>query len=171
MGVRRYDVFNPRFLGSWVGQYGIFPFIFAFGTIVVTFRKQRILISALNFVGAILCIAFVICAAGIMAAYLSTADEPGDSLPLATAGKDRDDFVSNAMQACINKFGPEWKERQLPDRLLSEYCACSANNIADATTRDEIIYFVKNGAFAPSLIPKIGPASAKCGAIIHNWTR
>jgi hypothetical protein len=50
----RYDIFNPGFLGSWVGQHGVVPFIFVFITIVVTFRKQGILISTLNFVGAIL---------------------------------------------------------------------------------------------------------------------
>jgi hypothetical protein len=167
----RYDILNPSFLGEWVGHYGVFPFIFVCGTIVWTFRKHGILISSLNLVGAMICIAFLICAAGITAAYFLTANESGASLPFSTAGKDRDYFVSNATQACINKYGPEWKERQLPERLLSEYCACGASNLADATTRDEMIYFIKNGAFAPSLIPKFGTASTKCGSIIYNGTR
>ena len=31
----RYDIFNPNFLGYWVGRYGMFPLLFVFITIVL----------------------------------------------------------------------------------------------------------------------------------------
>ena len=166
-----YDILNPSFLGSWVGQFGFFPFLFVFITVVVTWKKHGIFMSLLNLTGAVLGIAVLVCAAGISAAYILTVNKSGTSLPLATASKDREVFVSGATQACIKKFETEWKARQLPDKLLSEYCGCGASNIADLTTRDEMIYYGKNGTLAPSLMEKLEPLNARCGEIIYNGTR
>ena len=153
-----YEIFNPEVIAHWVGKVGGIPLLFVVAAIVMSFRKTAIWVSALNLVGAVVGISVVISVAviALAAAY------PIKRFPFASAGADRDAFVSDGIAHCIKRQRGLPQNQGASDDLIRDFCSCYTNAAADVTTREDIEYQARYGTMSDNEKENLTTAYKKC---------
>jgi hypothetical protein len=159
-----YQIFNPAIIAHWVARIGFVPLIFVSVAIALSFRKTPIWVSTLNFLGAVVGISLVTSIAVVTAAAVY----PIKEFPFKAIGPDRDEFVKNAMSSCISNQQTTPKNWGVSQTIISDYCTCYANSLADITTKEDIKYQTEHGGFSPNAIAITTSSAEKCAQAVRN---
>lgn len=103
----------------------------------------------------------VIVTAGVR--YFNSTTAPRLDEASAISGTARDSFVSEGMTTCMKKqeSDPDAKSLSLSSEVLSKYCSCYMNSLADLTTYGDLKRATQK-TFFPAMQNKINTASANC---------
>jgi hypothetical protein len=82
----------------------------------------------------------------------------------AITGKLRETFLAAGMKTCMNKQAndPETKALFFSTNILTRYCSCYMNTLADATTNGDLRASSTAGSVPAAMQRKIKAASASC---------
>jgi hypothetical protein len=154
-----FNIFNAGVIGHWVGRLGIIPWIFIIIAAAMTAGQAGLLSSIAKSLGAIVGVSLVI-AVSIIAVAASQRKE----FPLSRAGSDRTEFVTHLVSTCVK--GQQKQNENIPAAIITEFCTCVGNSLADVTTRVEAEYLVNNKMPSPSM--KMRASYQKCSQTVRN---
>jgi len=153
-----YQIFNPEVIARWIGRLCVIPLIFVIVAIVRNFRGVALWISALNFLGAIVGISLAISIGVVIVSSVY----PVEQFPLADAGPDRNDWIKTTIASCITGQRRRPENAAASDELISTYCRCYANILADSTTREDIQYMANYHTPSAHMREEIASSFNKC---------
>ncbi len=118
-----------------------------------------------KFTGSIVSVTLIVMV--IMGARYLTHSGGAISYPDSTSlisGKARESFVTEGITSCMKKQenDPENKSLSLSRQVLTKYCSCYMNALADMTTYGDLRAVSKDGSVVPVMKNKIGAADASC---------
>jgi hypothetical protein len=146
---------SPGIIAHWLGRLGLIPFIFIIVSSVRSFRTHGMGASVLDGIVAVGGICFIIC---IGVSIQSDTDL------LYNAGSARTWFVEKTAVACFRTQRARVENRETSDALITEFCGCYANALADVTTAGDVKYFKKYNEPSQTTAARMSSSYERCRA-------
>ena len=95
------------------------------------------------------------------ALLLASCGQPSSTPGLT--GTERDAFVSSSISACVSKAQSDPSNASVPAAVVTQYCECSSNKMADTISSAEVAQLNTNPDQAQALLgPRIQAAVMAC---------